>query len=352
MVVKYLDYKLNAIPSPTNKKDYSLDMYIAGSEMPKLTEPVEPVKAHYMPRAIYDQGQDGMCVDFTFRELAESFMLAELESEYVEIANGFFYGFRGERDWQGEGLVPVEVLNIWRKYGVPRRKDFNTTGTYEQCKAAVEAKGKDIFNLALSQKIKSFVRLRNVHEIATYIKKTGFPVPIMFPVYSNIVEAQGTGIVPFPAGTFLGRHEVLACEIFYRNGMPRVRFQNSWNENWGDKGFGDIDPSMISESWGVWDDYPESLSDYPTEMVFQVGNKRVITDKGTVVMGEDEVPILHNDRIKLPIRKPFELIGWYVDWYQNIETDPVTKEKAYRDYVLIHKYPSDEHTLEKFGIKR
>ena len=60
------------------------------------------------------------------------------------------------------------------------------------------------------------------------------------------------------------------------------------------------------------------------------------------------MPILHNDRIKLPIRKPFELIGWYVDWYQNIETDPVTKERHIG--IMFLSNTVDEHTLEKFGI--
>jgi hypothetical protein len=346
-------YKLEAIPSPTNKKDYSLDMFVAN--MPSLMEPAEPAKAKYFTKSIYDQGPYGMCVDFAIRALAECFLQGELGDEYkeyIEIANGYLYGNRGTKDHQGEGLVGVQALNVWRKEGIPRRKDFNVVGDYATCRAAVEVRKKDLLNLAMAQRIKSFVRLRGVHEISAFIKMTGFPVLLMIPIYENFYsgDASSKGIIPYPSGALLGYHEILGTEVFYRDSMARVRFQNSWSSYWGNSGFGDIDPSMISEAWGVLDAYPESLDNYPTEMVFQIGNNKVITDIGTIVLTDKEKPILHDDTTKIGIRVPFETIGWYVDWYQNIEI--INNEKVYKDFIHIHKYPSDEKLLEQFGIKR
>jgi C1A family cysteine protease len=70
----------------------------------------------------------------------------------------------------------------------------------------------------------------------------GFPVQFGFEVYRSMMNAS-KGDVPYPVGdTQIGGHAVLAVgyDDNYKIGFEKgaVKFQNSWGDAWGVRGFG------------------------------------------------------------------------------------------------------------------
>jgi C1A family cysteine protease len=86
----------------------------------------------------------------------------------------------------------------------------------------------------------------------------GFPFVFGITVYDSFESdaANATGNVPMPGPTeaVLGGHALLA--VGYES-VSRIRFRNSWGEEWGDAGYGTIpihyltNPNLASDFWTV-----------------------------------------------------------------------------------------------------
>lgn len=79
----------------------------------------------------------------------------------------------------------------------------------------------------------------------------GIPAMFGFSVYSSIVQARTTGMIPFPlvGESLLGGHAVVACgyddALLIRNATPggpetrgALMIRNSWGTAWGNQGYG------------------------------------------------------------------------------------------------------------------
>lgn len=80
-------------------------------------------------------------------------------------------------------------------------------------------------------------------------------------VYASFEGAQAsqTGIIPMPQANeaILGGHELPFCQFVTDGSQVYVKFMNSWDTSWGDKGFGYLpiqyltNPSLASDAWTI-----------------------------------------------------------------------------------------------------
>ncbi|CAF1246736.1 unnamed protein product [Rotaria sp. Silwood1] len=75
----------------------------------------------------------------------------------------------------------------------------------------------------------------NQEQIQTEIMKNG-PVEAAFSVYEDFLTYR-SGVYKYTAGSFLGGHAVKILGWGVENSTPYWLVANSWNEDWGDKGF-------------------------------------------------------------------------------------------------------------------
>ncbi|CAF1157657.1 unnamed protein product [Rotaria sordida] len=75
----------------------------------------------------------------------------------------------------------------------------------------------------------------NQEQIQTEIMKSG-PVEAAFSVYADFLTYK-SGVYKHTAGSFLGGHAVKILGWGVENSTPYWLVANSWNEDWGDKGF-------------------------------------------------------------------------------------------------------------------
>ena len=155
-----------------------------------------------------------------------------------------------------------------------------------------------------------------------------------------------------------GGHAVLAHDIVYIKNQPYIKFPNTWDETWGDKGWGYLPISMMRESWGDFDRNPLDEDEYPTEFVFplkeisETMNTKTIwcdkkdfklpTEYGAKVEGQKIVitdgsaVALVDNRTMLIARPPWEAIGWTVEYTS--------------DYVRIYKGKDNPLFRKELGL--
>lgn len=104
-----MQYGLGAIPSPHDRRDYSV-----ASFSPIVT------LGDYMPPDILktkNQGAVGACVAYGLEHQAAVHYLMEHGHERRFDPN-YVYGYRGAEDYQGEGMIVREALQMQRRNGI------------------------------------------------------------------------------------------------------------------------------------------------------------------------------------------------------------------------------------------
>ena len=92
-----------------------------------------------------------------------------------------------------------------------------------------------------------------------YAIHSGFPVIFGMQIYDNFDRGK-KGVIPMPAGAFLGGHAMLITSyssMYYPDGEKRVGVLNSWGREWGDGGRCYVpegiisDPKLSSDYWVI-----------------------------------------------------------------------------------------------------
>ena len=224
-----MERQMGCLLSPNDLRDYRFKP-VQAVKLPETFEiPASKIK---------DQGWVGSCVAH-----ALSSMLEKYEETF---STGWIYGYRPEGYWQGTGMYPREALKTLQKLGAVKQQDFPYNVEMEKAKKIVDNELDRLTELAKQFKIKSYVRLFTENEIKQFLLNTNCPIPIS--IFTKNMELED-GILQIPDSyANLGGHMILII------GWNETGFiiQNSWGEEWGDKGLGILPYEYkINEAWGV-----------------------------------------------------------------------------------------------------
>ncbi len=294
-------YTTGMVPSPQDDRDYTIDKVVAYS-----AEPIQNMIVSYVPQPI-DQGPFGMCVAVTLAGILEASEYKQRNTQ-VLISPRYIYGNRTKLDYQGEGMMPREALKMASRFGAPRRELLPGLSTYQSARDAITSA---IDGEGLPNRIKGYVRLRNLQEVYDYFRIYDLPIMFGMSLTNSFYTTPSTGMVPAPSGDRVGGHAMRGIGI--RDG--RLIVQNSWGSQWGDswKGYINITEQTGIEMWGIIPENSETLINRPQEMLLTLGSKTMLVDNKIIEM--DVAPFAQNNRTWVPLRFVTEALGAEVKWY-------------------------------------
>jgi hypothetical protein len=300
---------LGAMLSPPDDRDKTLNDFgiaLLGALPQAYIHP-------YIP-TVGNQGSYGMCVAFAISSIIESLEYQE-RGRRVPYSKAWIYGNREQDDFQGEGMYSREGLKQVSRLGTPELSLLPIIGTYPACKDAISKDINLLLPNAISQKIKGYVRLRNIQEVKTFIYTYECPILVIIDVYESFYNTGSDGIVSPNSGTYYGRHAMIAHGWYIIDGKPYIYGQNSWSEQWGKGGFWYIDPTTCPfvEMWGLLNELPQSVTDRPKEILMTIDNNKMIIDGKEKVIPQG--PIIYNDKTMIPVREFAEALGYKVKYY-------------------------------------
>lgn len=175
---------------------------------------------------VKNQGHVNSCVAHSL----STFMEEYYKSVGTNFSVGFIYGYRPEGYYQGEGMYPREALKTLQKIGTVKHSQFPYNMEIPKIKELVDNNISSLKKSANDFRVKSYARIYTEDEIKNCLINDT-PVPISIPVYNNLKRANNNVVLP-PEGRLNGYHMV----ILYGWNEDGFLFQNSWGENWGNKG--------------------------------------------------------------------------------------------------------------------
>jgi len=292
--------KFGMIPSPPDERDYTLAKAISYSASPIVERMVS-----YIPEPV-NQGEFGVCAAVTLAGVLEAVEYKQ-RGVRIPISIKYLYGNRADRDYQGEGMMPRELLQMATKFGAVR--DYLLTGLsdYPTAKASITPAldGEGIPNRPFG-----YVRLRTIQEVNDYMAK--YDLPIFFGAYvtnSFVNNVPSSGVVPPAYGNILGGHAMVCAGIRNISNKWYLVLQNSWGTAWGQKGRGYINPDEHQgvEMWGIIPEATDLLVNRPQTIYMTIGKTDYYVDNVKKTM--DVAPFIQNDRTFVPLRFMAEALG-------------------------------------------
>lgn len=216
--------------SPKDLRDFRV------SSSTKTVQLPEVYRLDY--KRIKDQGDVNSCVAHSLSSMFENKWKKDFSA-------GFIYGYRPDDYYQGEGMYPREALKTLQKMGDVKEEKFPYNEEMQNIKFKVESK-LDTLDVPSLYRISAYARLYSIDEIKSwlYMKEIGVPVAIA----TEHLELDENNIIQIPKVYPNYGHEMLII------GWNELGFivQNSWGENWGDKGIAILPYEYkIQEAWGV-----------------------------------------------------------------------------------------------------
>lgn len=213
-------------------------------------------------REIRDQGSCGSCWAFGAVEaMSDRICIQSKGKQQVELSaedllsccdscgmgcDGGFPGSAWEY-WVSDGIVTGGLYKSKKgcqPYRIPSC-EHHTKGSLPPCKGGEVPTPKCVhmcrkgYNISYSQDKhygqKSYSVSNDVDQIQTEIQKNG-PVEGAFTVYSDFVTYK-SGVYQHHSGDVLGGHAIRILGWGEENGVPYWLVANSWNPDWGDKGY-------------------------------------------------------------------------------------------------------------------
>ena len=204
------------IPSKKDLRDYRISKTYKSVQLPK-----EFVCVH---SHIKDQGCVGSCVAHAISEVLETY-------DGTNYSTGWIYGYRPTGYYQGEGMIPAEALKTVRKVGYILNDKFNHNVEMPKAKELVDKQLDKLKKMAEERKIVSYARLYGLDEIKKALMASNKPVLVAIEIGTMGLEIDENNIALVPQRTS-GGHQ-LVCYGWNEIGLL---IQNSWGEDWGNKG--------------------------------------------------------------------------------------------------------------------
>ncbi len=208
---------MGVIKSPKDLRNYKISKIAKKLLLPDSFELNHP--------HIKNQEEVNSCVAHSLSSILES-------NDGVNYSTGWIYGYRPEEYYQGEGMIVNQALKTIQKLGYIKNSDLDVNIEMEEAKKIVDKNLSKYKKLASKNKIISYASLNNFDEVkqALYIYK----VPVILSIY---VDRDGlildnNYVAHIPTQRPYGAHAVM-CYGWNEKGLL---IQNSWGEEWGDKG--------------------------------------------------------------------------------------------------------------------
>lgn len=248
---KELHGKLGAIPSPIDKRDYKLTSLLAYAPI------IAPVYEPKIMGPVLNQGQSSQCVACSLSLV--KYIIEKRQTDNSKLfSTNYIYGNRAATDDKGEGMYPRQAIKTLVTFGVPHKVDTEVFLSYGEAVEFYQNNKIVLDKEARPYRISSYYALHGNNEIKQAIQTIG-AVSGMFPVFDCIYETGTDGIINYESSRTqhnYGYHEMTL--IGWNNNKKSWIVQNSWGEQWGDKGLCYLPYDYpIVEAWAIVDDIIE-----------------------------------------------------------------------------------------------
>lgn len=212
---------------------------------------------------IYDQGTIGSCVwNATGRVLRAHAASQGLPAFDISRLFGYWYTRKAEGTVdQDAGCQPRDAIKVAASIGLPPETlwPYDVDKFTEQPpQAAYDAAGKfeALKYERLSDPDSGQIVLEQILQTLAGRERFTFAVQ----VYASFMDddTARTGIIPIPnpdQENYCGGHDL--CAEGYNKITQQIKFANSWNTTWGQKGYGFLpfsyftNPSLTSDLWAI-----------------------------------------------------------------------------------------------------
>lgn len=242
-------FKLSAIPSPKDERDYKVAMLA-----PTLNTFPESFRIPYNGK-IKNQGDVGSCVAYSLsyiREIQEE----KQTGEFKEFSVGFVYANRQPEDHQEPGMIPRQALNSLRKTGNVYHELFPFNEEYPNILKRFKPVAEGLSTTAEPYRVTTYAKIDTLDQLKSALMQLG-PVTACFPIHESFYklnEKNAKAKIPNKkkkADKFLGYHEMTIVGWTEDDSLIVL---NSWGDNWGDGGYAYIPQGYpITEMWSVTD---------------------------------------------------------------------------------------------------
>lgn len=289
------------IPSPPDSRDYPLCKAVSYKAMPIMNR----IVTHFP--APVNQGAFGVCVAATVAGVLEAIEHKQ-RGVYIPTSIKYIYGNRKDTDYQGEGMVPREALQMASRFGSPRVTLLPGLADFPQSKAAITT---ELDGEGLPFRIKGYVALRSLQDISDYMGLYDLPVVFGMTVSESFITTTTSGVIAPPSGDVLGGHCMRGVGIM----SGKLVLQNHWGREWGDNGIGYASLSEHPgwEAWGVIPESSDAIISRPQEAFMRIGDTTMFVDGKRMPL--TAAPVVLGGRTMMGMRDLCELIGGKVEFY-------------------------------------
>lgn len=327
------NFKLGALPSPWDPRDYKYTNLLAAAAPVKLPAIVDS-RSSLPP--VFNQGAYGTCVaaatawgpkalqemiqgDFPVKGLSTAFLYAMCK-QLDEIPNQ-------------PGTYARVAFQVLQKYGIPPEDKY----PYSVLKSDVNvpAPPQELFDVAQNYRIKTYAQIASstdkdlqarINLIRQAIAREGAIVAALI-ITDNFVDIKGPDyIVPYPQGRVLGGH--LVCLCGYDDRRQAFLLRNTWGLSWGLEGYSWMPYDWVTETFDPIGDgvhqapfFMEAWTSTDIVVPRPAGKIEVTPDMAYMIVdGQpirlDQPAILvgQTGRMMLPIRAVAGNMGYLVMW--------------------------------------
>jgi C1A family cysteine protease len=192
----------------------------------------------WMP-PVWDQGELGSC---TAQGIGGAYEFTRKKQNLEDFTPSTLFIYYNERALEGNinedaGAEPRDGMKVLQQWGCCNEGLW----PYIQRKFANKPSSK-AYGEATKNKIKTYERVEFNPDAIRAALSHQSPVVFGIQVFSNFMDTKADGIVPSPSGDVLGGH----CMLIVGSKDDKFIFRNSWGERFGEKGYGYIDASYVT----------------------------------------------------------------------------------------------------------
>jgi len=198
---------------------------------------------------VKNQGNFPTCAAHAGSEIIEYFNYLQ-QGKQEEFSTDFLYGYRPEGYYQGDGMILRELCKTMVKHGDCLKQFCPTNSYYSDASATVSKSITKLLNTAYPNRISTYFSVSTVDEIKQALLSYG-PVVCAMKWHRHAYLDKDFCYNKGDLSSY-GGHAVV---IVGWNDFGFI-VQNSWGDDWGDKGFFYItydDIDIIYDAYGITD---------------------------------------------------------------------------------------------------